>query len=79
LKFISTALVGAFVIELEPLIDERGFFARTFCQQEFEALGLDPGLRQCSISFNHRRGTLRRRRPTKKPNSCAAPAARSMT
>jgi dTDP-4-dehydrorhamnose 3,5-epimerase len=59
LKFISTALAGAFVIELEPLIDERGFFARTFCQQEFEALGLDPVLRQCSISFNHRRGTLR--------------------
>jgi dTDP-4-dehydrorhamnose 3,5-epimerase len=59
LKFISTALAGAFVIELEPLIDERGFFARTFCQQEFEALGLDGDLRQCSISFNHRRGTLR--------------------
>lgn len=59
MKFVSTALAGAFVIEFEPLMDERGFFARTFCQQEFEALGLDSNLRQCSISFNRRRGTLR--------------------
>jgi dTDP-4-dehydrorhamnose 3,5-epimerase len=56
---MSTALTGAFVIEPEPIMDERGLFSRTFCQHEFEALGLDSDLRQCSISFNHRRGTLR--------------------
>lgn len=39
--------------------DERGFFARTFCQEEFEAHGLNPRLVQCNISFNKKRGTLR--------------------
>lgn len=54
-----TGLARAFVIEPEPLRDERGFFARTWCAREFEAHGLDPRLAQCSISFNARRGTLR--------------------
>lgn len=57
--FIETKLKGAFVIEPERLEDERGFFARTWCQSEFEAHGLNPRLAQCSISFNKRRGTLR--------------------
>ena len=57
--FNETKLKGAFVIEPERLEDERGFFARTWCQREFEAHGLNPRLVQCSISFNKKKGTLR--------------------
>ena len=57
--FTETKLKGAFIIEPEFLKDERGFFARTWCQREFEAHGLDPRLVQCNISFNRHRGTLR--------------------
>lgn len=57
--FKETTLKGAFLIELEPKEDERGFFARTFCAGEFSAHGLDPRLVQCSMSFNVRSGTLR--------------------
>jgi dTDP-4-dehydrorhamnose 3,5-epimerase len=57
--FRETPLSGAFVIELEPSHDERGFFARTFCEREFRAHGLDPCVAQCNVSYNRRRGTLR--------------------
>lgn len=57
--FIETQLKGAFIIESEKLEDERGFFARTWCQCEFEARGLNPKLVQCSVSFNKLKGTLR--------------------
>ena len=57
--FRETKLKGAYVVEPERLEDERGFFARTWCQPEFEAHGLNPRLVQCSISFNRRKGTLR--------------------
>ncbi|HKV62626.1 MAG TPA: dTDP-4-dehydrorhamnose 3,5-epimerase [Candidatus Acidoferrum sp.] len=57
--FTETKLAGAFVIDLERRSDERGFFARTFCQQEFEAHGLNPQVVQCNVSFNKRKGTLR--------------------
>ncbi len=57
--FQETKIKGAFVIKLEHVLDERGFFARTWCQRDFEAHGLNPHLRQCNISFNHKRGTLR--------------------
>ena len=57
--FTETPLPGAFLIELEPLRDERGSFARTFCRREFEAHGLDPVVAQCNLSHNARRGTLR--------------------
>jgi dTDP-4-dehydrorhamnose 3,5-epimerase len=53
------ALPGAFIVRPEPIADERGFFARTFCREEFVAQGLNPNLAQCSVSFNKRRGTLR--------------------
>jgi dTDP-4-dehydrorhamnose 3,5-epimerase len=59
MKFVPAPLDGAFVIELERLEDERGFFARTFCRREFEQHGLDPVVVQCNVSFNRRRGTLR--------------------
>lgn len=59
MKFTETPLRGAYVIEMEPHRDERGYFARTWCREEFEAHGLNPHLEQCSTSFNLRRGTLR--------------------
>lgn len=57
--FRETPLAGAWVLEPERIEDERGFFARTFCRHGFEERGLDPAIAQCSVSFNHRRGTLR--------------------
>lgn len=57
--FSETELQGAFVVELEPRHDERGFFARAWCRNEFEDNGLTGRLAQCNISFNHEAGTLR--------------------
>lgn len=57
--FRQTELKGAYLIELEPIADERGFFARTFCRREFERHGLNPTVAQCSISCNRAKGTLR--------------------
>jgi dTDP-4-dehydrorhamnose 3,5-epimerase len=57
--FHQTKLKGAFEIQLEPHADERGFFARSWCQKEFESHNLNPKLAQCNISFNIRKGTLR--------------------
>jgi dTDP-4-dehydrorhamnose 3,5-epimerase len=59
MKFEETKLSGVFEIHIEPKADERGFFARSWCRNEFEAHGLDSRLAQCNISFNKRRGTLR--------------------
>jgi dTDP-4-dehydrorhamnose 3,5-epimerase len=57
--FTETTLKGAFLIEPERRRDERGFFARTWCQSEFAAAGLQTDWVQCNISFNKERGTLR--------------------
>lgn len=57
--FQETKLPGVFEIQLELKSDERGFFARTWCQQEFESQGLSKKLAQSSVSFNTRKGTLR--------------------
>jgi len=59
MKFLQTPIPGTFVIDLEPREDDRGFFARTWCQREFEEHDLDSNLSQCSISVNKKRGTLR--------------------
>ncbi len=59
MQFLELALSGAFVIELEQIADERGFFARTWCESEFREHGLEPRLAQCSVSYNRRQGTLR--------------------
>jgi dTDP-4-dehydrorhamnose 3,5-epimerase len=59
MNFVSTPLEKACVIELDTIVDERGFFARTWCAQEFRLHGLNPKVAECSISFNARRGTLR--------------------
>jgi dTDP-4-dehydrorhamnose 3,5-epimerase len=59
MTFHGTKLQGVFEIRIEPLRDERGFFARSWCQTEFKVHGLNPALVQCNISFNGRKGTLR--------------------
>jgi dTDP-4-dehydrorhamnose 3,5-epimerase len=57
--FSPTEVKGAFIIDLEKREDERGFFARAFCQREFEQHGLTSHMVQCNLSFNHKKGTLR--------------------
>ncbi|MUL39188.1 dTDP-4-dehydrorhamnose 3,5-epimerase [Gloeocapsopsis dulcis] len=59
MKFIQTPLKGAYIIDIEEKPDHRGFFARTYCAQEFAAHGLKATVAQCNLSFNHHRGTLR--------------------
>jgi dTDP-4-dehydrorhamnose 3,5-epimerase len=59
MRVTESRLPGAFVVELERHEDERGYFARTFCREEFERAGLNSAVEQCSTSFNRRRGTLR--------------------
>ncbi len=59
MRFVETPLSGVWVIELEEIEDERGWFARTFDAEEFRGRGLNPDVVQCNASFNHRAGTLR--------------------
>ena len=59
MKFAETSIAGAFVIDPEPIEDERGAFARIFCETEFSAHGLQSTFPQWSISRNTRRHTLR--------------------
>jgi dTDP-4-dehydrorhamnose 3,5-epimerase len=57
--FTKTALEGAHIIDVDPRNDNRGFFARVFCQKEFEAHGLKPVIAQANLAFNNQKGTLR--------------------
>jgi dTDP-4-dehydrorhamnose 3,5-epimerase len=57
--FTESALAGAYIVEMERMEDDRGFFARSFCAEEFAAHGLAADMRQCSVSFNSSRATLR--------------------
>lgn len=59
MRFLETPLPGAWVIELERIEDDRGWFARSFDAGELRARGLDAEVVQCSVSFNKRRDTLR--------------------
>lgn len=59
MKFVPTPIAGVAVLELEERRDERGFFARSFCQDEFTAHGLQPDVLQCNLSYNVQAGTLR--------------------
>jgi dTDP-4-dehydrorhamnose 3,5-epimerase len=58
-KFTPTEIPGAFLVDIEPIEDQRGFFARTWCREEFSQQGLNPHLAQSSVSFNRSQGTLR--------------------
>lgn len=57
--FTETKLKGAFIIDMERREDNRGFFARAFCQKEFAAHGLKQNIAQANVAFNRKRGTLR--------------------
>jgi dTDP-4-dehydrorhamnose 3,5-epimerase len=59
MKFVETKLSGAYIIELEPHRDERGFFARSFCEDEFRAHGLVTRMMQSNVSSNLKKATLR--------------------
>ena len=57
--FNKTPLNDAWVIDTESLSDDRGFFARAFCANEFKEHGLNPTIAQGNMSYNHKKGTLR--------------------
>jgi dTDP-4-dehydrorhamnose 3,5-epimerase len=59
MKFQETPLKGAFTVDLDRIEDERGFFARSFCEREFAARGLESKFVQCNVSYNRLAGTLR--------------------
>ena len=59
MRFTETPLSGAFVIDIEKREDPRGFFARSYCADEFTAHGLESSFCQCNVSYNLERGTLR--------------------
>jgi dTDP-4-dehydrorhamnose 3,5-epimerase len=69
MKFTETPLAGAYVLELEPRQDERGFFARAFCQNELAAHGLPADIRQANLSYNVSKGTLRGMHYQKPPHA----------
>jgi dTDP-4-dehydrorhamnose 3,5-epimerase len=57
--FTNTKIGGVFIIDIEPRVDERGFFSRMFCQNEFARHGLKPVIAQANLAFNRKRGTMR--------------------
>ena len=59
LNFLETKLANAFIVDVQRLEDDRGFFARSWCQEEAAGYGLSPNWVQCNISFNKKKGTLR--------------------
>lgn len=59
MQFRETSLPGAYIVEPDRRVDERGFFARTWCADVYRANGLNPCVAQSSVSLNTRRGTLR--------------------
>ncbi|UCG59801.1 MAG: dTDP-4-dehydrorhamnose 3,5-epimerase [Phycisphaerales bacterium] len=59
MRFVPTELDGAYIIEVEPITDERGSFARIFCEKEFAEKGLQGRFVQCNVAWNKAKGTLR--------------------
>ena len=59
MQFTRSRIPGAWVIDISPIRDERGFFATTWLPEEFRKHGIEPLLAQCNLAFNHNRGTLR--------------------
>lgn len=57
--FAETRLKGAYIVDIKEIVDERGFFARGWCENELRQHGLNPRVAQLNVAFNHRRGTLR--------------------
>jgi dTDP-4-dehydrorhamnose 3,5-epimerase len=59
MKITPTRIVGPAFVDIDELTDERGFFARSYCRDEFVVAGLEPAVAQCNVSYNHLAGTLR--------------------
>lgn len=59
MNFEETKLRGAYIIDVTPLKDDRGFFGRSYCKHEFESHGLNTNAVQANLSYNKRKGTLR--------------------
>ena len=59
MEFVETPLKGAYVVRLKKISDDRGFFARGFCHDEFAAHGLNGNMVQLNVGFSHKKGTLR--------------------
>ena len=59
MQFTPSRIPGAWVIDIKPIHDHRGFFAMTWLPEEFRKRGIEPALAQCNLAFNHQRGTLR--------------------
>ena len=59
MRFTETEIAGVVIVDLEPIADDRGWFARSFCRDEFVAHGLDPTIVQCNVSVNRDAGTIR--------------------
>lgn len=59
MKFVPAPLKGCYIIHLEPVEDHRGFFSRSFCQEEFRGQGLETNFVQCNLTWNREIGTLR--------------------
>jgi dTDP-4-dehydrorhamnose 3,5-epimerase len=57
--FTETELRGAYFVDVQPVADDRGLFARTWCRDEFEEHGLSTEIAQCNVAYNHQVGTLR--------------------
>ena len=66
---METKLKGSYIIDIDQIVDERGFFARSFDEEIFSNLGLSSNFVQCNISFNKKKGTLRGLHFQEKPNS----------
>jgi dTDP-4-dehydrorhamnose 3,5-epimerase len=71
MQFTPSRIPGAWVIDIAPIHDHRGFFAMTWLPEEFSKRGIDPALAQCNLAFNHKRGTLRGMHFQKAPHAQA--------
>src|SRR5689334_16753003 len=69
--FQESKIAGAWIIDIVPIRDPRGFFAMTWLPAEFSKRGLDPALSQCNLAFNNKRGTLRSMHFQKAPHAQA--------
>jgi dTDP-4-dehydrorhamnose 3,5-epimerase len=59
MEFAETSLKGAYLVRLKKMKDDRGYFARAWCCDEFSRQGLNPGMLQLNVGFSHSRGTVR--------------------
>ena len=67
--YTPSSVPGAWIMDVEPIHDQRGFFAMTWLPEELRERGMDPALAQCNLAFNHKRGTLRALQSDRTPRS----------